>query len=202
MAPPMLPGRYVGATAYGWYDSRPSPDGVDPRVRHRMKIYLAGPLFTLAERRFNLGLRNALIGIGRADKIAYDIYLPQEGEVDSQTRIQAGTEVAASETDIFERDVRAIDDAEVVIANMDGTDPDSGTCWECGYAYKKKRIVLFRTDFRGSGNAGGSRYNLMLTRSADRVIDMPWRSEADESALGRLAREIHQAIQGRDEAAG
>jgi nucleoside 2-deoxyribosyltransferase len=56
---------------------------------------------------------------------------------------------------------------------MDGTDPDSGTCWECGYAYGKKPIVLFRTDFREAGDVPGSAFNLMLSASADKVILAP-----------------------------
>jgi nucleoside 2-deoxyribosyltransferase len=42
-----------------------------------------------------------------------------------------------------------IDEAEALVAVMDGPDPDSGTCWEVGYAHgTKKPIVLVRTDFR------------------------------------------------------
>ena len=37
---------------------------------------------------------------------------------------------------------------DIVVANMDGSDPDSGTSWECGYAYRKKPVILFRADFR------------------------------------------------------
>jgi nucleoside 2-deoxyribosyltransferase len=53
---------------------------------------------------------------------------------------------------------------------MDGPDPDSGTCWECGYAYRKKPIVLYRTDFRQAGDAENTPFNLMLSQSADAVI--------------------------------
>ncbi len=59
---------------------------------------------------------------------------------------------------------------------MDGTDPNSGTCWECGYAYRKKAIIVFRTDFRGHqkilsdlpglAEHNQAPYNLMLTESA------------------------------------
>ena len=59
------------------------------------------------------------------------------------------------------------------MANVDGPDPDSGTAWECGYAYKKKPIIVFRTDFRGIGEAGLSPFNLMLSESADHVVTIP-----------------------------
>ena len=60
-----------------------------------------------------------------------------------------------------------IDGSDAVIAIMDGPDPDSGTCFECGYAYaKNKPIFTVRTDFRKSGDTFESRFNLMLTESS------------------------------------
>jgi len=147
-----------------------------------MKIYLAGPLFSTAERDFNA----RLAGLLRVGKI--EVYLPQEAEQASMTAKQ-----------IFDEDVRGIDWADVVVANMDGPDPDSGTCWECGYAYRKKPIVVFRTDFRvghedrGDGHPDRDPYNLMLTQSADMQLDLPFRSVEDVAssiveALSKLSR--------------
>jgi len=96
-----------------------------------MKIYLAGPLFNTAERNFNSELTKLLREKG------HEVWLPQEFEQRTMTPKQ-----------IFTKDVEGIDWADVVVANMDGPDPDSGTCWECGYAYRKKAIIVFRTDFR------------------------------------------------------
>jgi nucleoside 2-deoxyribosyltransferase len=79
---------------------------------------------------------------------------------------------------IFEADVRGIDWADVVVANMDGADPDSGTCWECGYAYRKKPIVIFRTDFRvGYENRIGS--NVEATRIDCDGLDLCRGDEGD-----------------------
>jgi nucleoside 2-deoxyribosyltransferase len=124
-----------------------------------MKIYLAGPLFTTAEQEFNRRLRDILQYAG------HDVWLPQEHEPRERSA-QA----------IFEADLAGLDGAEVVVANMDGPDPDSGTCWECGYAYKKKPIILFRTDFREAGDVPGSPFNLMLSASAAKVILAPMAS--------------------------
>ena len=114
-----------------------------------MKIYLAGPLFNAAEREFNKRLADLL------RKEGHEVWLPQEYE----QREQAASVV-------FSKDVEGIDWAEVVVANMDGPDPDSGTCWECGYAYRKKPVIVFRTDFRAGDEPGKAPYNLMLTESA------------------------------------
>src|SRR6202158_358831 len=120
-----------------------------------MKIYLAGPLFTTAEQEFNRQLRDLLENAG------HQVWLPQEHEPRERTA-QA----------IFETDVAGLDASEVVVANMDGPDPDSGTCWECGYAYKKKPIIVFRTDFRAADEPGKAPYNLMLTESATARLDL------------------------------
>ena len=138
---------------------------------HAMKIYLAGPLFTTAEREFNARLAEILRAAGHA------VFLPQEWESrDGSARA------------LFERDVAGIEDADVVVANMDGPDPDSGTCWECGYAYGKKPIVLFRTDFRAVDDGGLAPYNLMLSESATHRLALPLADTATVAAriLGAL----------------
>jgi nucleoside 2-deoxyribosyltransferase len=142
-----------------------------------MKIYLAGPLFTTAEQEFNRQLRDELEGAG------HEVWLPQEHEPRERSA-QA----------IFETDVAGLEGAEVVVANMDGPDPDSGTCWECGFAYKKKPVILFRTDFREAGDVPGSPFNLMLSAAA-KVILAPLTSvevlaSRILSALAELQSEI------------
>ncbi len=121
-----------------------------------MKIYLAGPLFTTAEQEFNRQLCSALQQAG------HEVWLPQEHEPRERTAKA-----------IFEEDVKGMDWAEVVVANMDGPDPDSGTCWECGYAFRKKPILLYRTDFRQAGDAASAPFNLMMSESAAAVIVAP-----------------------------
>jgi nucleoside 2-deoxyribosyltransferase len=147
-----------------------------------MKIYLAGPLFSAAERNFNSELTRLL------RKKGHEVWLPQEFEQRTMTAKQ-----------IFVKDVEGIDWADVVVANMDGTDPDSGTSWECGYAYGKKPVILFRTDFRVGYKLGGDRlqieeqngapYNLMLTEAASQRLDLPF------APLDSVADRIDQALQ-------
>jgi nucleoside 2-deoxyribosyltransferase len=150
------------------------------------KIYLAGPLFSLAEQRFNADLARFLESSG------LEVWLPQEHEPREKTARA-----------IFEMDVEAVDWADMVVACMDGPDPDSGTAWECGYAYAKgKPIVCFRTDFRVSGDTAGAPYNLMLTESATTRLEVPFRT--DRSEFYRLLLErIHAVLSaGTDDTAG
>jgi nucleoside 2-deoxyribosyltransferase len=121
-----------------------------------MKIYLAGPLFTSAEQEFNRQLCAAL------QRAGHDVWLPQEHEPRDRTAKA-----------IFEEDVKGLDGSEVVVANMDGPDSDSGTCWECGYAFRKKPIILFRTDFRQAGDTDDAPFNLMMSQAAAAVIVVP-----------------------------
>ena len=138
-----------------------------------MRIYLAGPLFTAAERAFNARLRDLLLAAG------FEVWLPQDREPRKKS--------AAA---IFSMDVEGIEWSDVIVANMDGADPDSGTCWECGYAYRKKKIIVFRTDFRSAGE-GETPFNLMLSESADHVLKLP-----PFSSVETLAEKLSSVLKG------
>jgi nucleoside 2-deoxyribosyltransferase len=144
------------------------------------KLYLAGPLFSQAEQAFNAGLARFLEGEG------FEVWLPQEHEPRGKTAKA-----------IFAMDVQAIDRADMVVACMDGPDPDSGTAWECGYAYAKgKPIVCFRTDFRIAGDTKGAPYNLMLTESATTRVEVAFRTASSEFQL-RLLAQIRKALRAK-----
>lgn len=134
-----------------------------------MRIYLAAPLFSAAERDWNAALAAALRGAG------HEVFLPQEQE--------PGMDAPG----IFASDVGGIDWADGLVAIMDGADPDSGTAWEVGYAYRKKPIVLVRTDMRRTAS-DGSGYNAMLAESATIRVD------AVAAPLDRVAREVLDAL--------
>jgi nucleoside 2-deoxyribosyltransferase len=125
-----------------------------------VKIYIAAPLFSAAEQAWNADLAAGLRAAG------HQVFLPQEQE---RGRPAAG---------IFATDVAGIDAADALVAIMDGSDPDAGTAWECGYAYGRKPVILVRTDFR-TQTGSGSPYNPMLTESATRRLDLPWTSMAE-----------------------
>jgi nucleoside 2-deoxyribosyltransferase len=118
------------------------------------KIYWAAPLFTAAEREWNVKCARFLEFIG------HKVHLPQENEPRNKTADA-----------IFIEDVHGIDWADTIIAVMDGADPDSGTCWEVGYGYALgKYIIQIRTDFRNSDDPKLAPYNLMLHESAHKVF--------------------------------
>jgi nucleoside 2-deoxyribosyltransferase len=120
-----------------------------------MRLYFAGPLFTLPERTWNAEVVAALRSVG------HEVFLPQEKE--------PGLDPAG----IFATDVGGIDWADGLVAIVDGADSESGTSWEVGYAYGgRKPTVLVRTDIRDvAGKAAG--YNAMLAESATIRLDLP-----------------------------
>lgn len=138
-----------------------------------MKIYFAGPLFTTAERDFNA----AVVKILRAK--GHEVFLPQESE-----------QATASAHAIFKGDIGGIEWCEAVVANMDGADPDSGTCFEVGEAWRTKLTVLYRTDIREERPPLGP-YNLMLHQAVNASVNLQWKSvdevaEALDTILGTL----------------
>jgi nucleoside 2-deoxyribosyltransferase len=81
-----------------------------------------------------------------------------------------------------------------VVACMDGPDPDSGTAWECGYAFAKgKPIVCYRTDFRITGDTEGAPYNLMLSESATARFEIAFRTKPEEFRQ-RVLEHIREAL--------
>jgi nucleoside 2-deoxyribosyltransferase len=137
-----------------------------------LRLYFAAPLFSSPERSWNGEVTASLRAAG------HEVFVPQEQE--------PGRDAAG----IFATDLGGIDWADALVAVVDGADPDSGTSWEVGYAFRKKPIVLVRTDFRTfAGRSGG--YNPMLTEAATIRLDLPTSTPAEVAAailaaLGRL----------------
>lgn len=142
-----------------------------------MRLYLAGPLFTQAERAWNLRLGDLLTRSG------HSVFLPQT-EVQVIASLDAPT--------IFQVDVDGVRSADAVLAVVDGADPDSGTSFELGLAFALSiPIVLIRTDFRGGGDAlPGQRLatvNLMLSQAATEVVALTDPSATVETLADAVA---------------
>jgi nucleoside 2-deoxyribosyltransferase len=117
------------------------------------KIYLAGPLFTDAERAWHKSAKAEMTAAG------FDVVWP--GELLTRRRIEeAGGDAPAL---IFKTCRDALDSCDLVVALLDGTQVDDGTAWEIGYAYAGgKPVYGIRTDTRLAGDTGFSRVNGMI----------------------------------------
>ncbi len=146
-----------------------------------MKLYLAGPLFTQAERSWNRHLADLLTSGG------HDVFLPQ-AEIGAIATLDAES--------VFRLDVDGVRSADAVVAILDGADPDSGTSFECGLAFAiGTPILLVRTDFRAGGDGlPGQKLgtvNLMLAQAASAVV-----SRTDPLAtLAEVAADILRALE-------
>jgi nucleoside 2-deoxyribosyltransferase len=119
------------------------------------KIYLSGPLFSQAEidwgKRISTLLQERLKGI--------EILWPHE---------MAG----GSPEEIFKANLQALEECDLMVAILDGSQVDDGTAWEIGYFFSQGKSVLgIRTDFRRAGEHEQSRVNLMIECSCLVVVD-------------------------------
>ncbi len=106
-----------------------------------LKIYFAGDLFDHKDLAGNLLLANA---IEEASNNRYKIMLPQDGECEVVNRTSQS---------IRDADFKLLFNCDLIVANFDGHDLDSGTVVEFCFA-KMLDIpaLLLRTDFRHSGD--------------------------------------------------
>ena len=122
----------------------------------RKKVYIAGPLFSEAERAYNLLIDEICKEEG------FDTFLPQR---------DAPQLAADNKSAVFGAELHANEDCSLVVANLDGVDVDSGTAWELGYATARgKSIIGLRTDWRRYSEC--ELVNLMIEESVYLVRDL------------------------------
>jgi nucleoside 2-deoxyribosyltransferase len=93
-----------------------------------MRIYLAAPLFTDAERSLNALLCKTL-------EPFCEVYLPQrDGILLSEARSHGIKSESLIAQEIYHGDIRAICQSDVLVAVVDGPSVDDGVAFEMGYA--------------------------------------------------------------------
>ncbi|HEY2414759.1 MAG TPA: nucleoside 2-deoxyribosyltransferase [Pirellulaceae bacterium] len=144
-------------------------------------IYLAGPLFTQAEWQWNERL---------ADKLRegfLNVILPQstaEPMLKGEKPFDPGL--------LFRENIDGIERADAVVAIFDGADADSGTSWECGYAFKaRKPVIGVRTDIRAGGDDPAMSINLMLSAACADFVHVPL---AERGKVARVAIDVIAAV--------
>ncbi|MDI6642712.1 MAG: nucleoside 2-deoxyribosyltransferase [Candidatus Hodarchaeaceae archaeon] len=106
-----------------------------------MKIFIAGPLFSQAEREFNLKVDQFL------KKHGFETFLSQRdvGLLWEHVRKRGRRACRV----IYKGDLRGLEEADAVVAILDGPDVDSGTAFEVGYACARgKPVIGLKTDMR------------------------------------------------------
>jgi len=146
-------------------------------------IYLATSLFTVAEREFGFSLTE------RIEELGYKVYYPWRDTGDKELMERFSDDMSQVNDEIVRRNLEAIRQCEKLIAVAEGSDVESGTSMEVGFAHALgKKIRCLRTDFRTQGERIGS-VNIMISRpaenfysSVDELVD-DLRREYTESPL-------------------
>ncbi len=130
-------------------------------------IYMAGPLgFSEAGRHFHTSV---LVPFVRS--LGYDVLDPwtltDPRRIETVQTMPYGPERREAwrelNREIAANNRAAIDDARAVVAVLDGTDVDSGTAAEIGYAFARGKLIIgYRGDFRLSADNEGSVVNLQV----------------------------------------
>jgi nucleoside 2-deoxyribosyltransferase len=123
-------------------------------------LYYAGPLFTEAERHWNA----TNVATLRARLPGWQVLVPQEFCAAFDSAASGKPDYAKVAAACLEHLARA----SVVLAILDGSDADSGTCFEAGWAVARNiPVVGLRTDWRPAEDGAA---NCMLTRTCHSVV--------------------------------
>jgi len=153
----------------------------------RVLIYLAGPLFSEAERHFNLELTE------RLEALDFRVFLPQRDGVERENSPYDTMTPEERRHAMFHLDKTRIMESEVFLFVLDGRVPDEGACVELGIAYcqkelqnEEKLLIGLHTDPRAAFI--GARLNPMVNVPLDCVAE-------DVEALLRLLREHRTMVE-------
>ena len=125
------------------------------------RIYLAAPLFSEAEKAFNKKLKQQLV----AD---FDVYLPQEDGMLIVDLLEKGISFARASEMVFNADIRAIGNSDILLIVLDGRTVDEGAAMELGFAYGEgKRCIGYSTDPRSLLPDG---QNPMITGCLEKTV--------------------------------
>lgn len=135
-----------------------------------MKLYYAGPLFSLSELNFNKQLTVKIRNLG------YDVFLPQE----QSFNLENYDSVKAKNNAIFELDRKEMLSSDIFLFVLDGRIPDEGACVALGImqAYKSMQnqsvqLIGLHTDRRVAFS------DTALNPMIDSSLDMVFKSEEE-----------------------
>jgi len=106
------------------------------------KIYLAAPLFNPMELCYNLDLADTLSRY-------FEVFLPQRDGLLLRELLEQGLDPGEASKTIFKSDIAAMDDADVILAVLNGGHIDEGVAFELGYCWSKgKTCIGLKEDIR------------------------------------------------------
>ena len=120
-----------------------------------MKIYIASAMFTERQQtRINKQAKYLR-------ELGHEVYVPHELKIENADNLSNNDWAH----EVFTRDVKAIDEANVLFYFCEGMEGDIGAAWECGYAYAKgKRIIVYELQ-------DSAEISLMVAQSSNSLIE-------------------------------
>ncbi|MCQ4232216.1 nucleoside 2-deoxyribosyltransferase [Pseudomonas stutzeri] len=125
-------------------------------------IYLAAPLFNEMELAYNRHLKNMLDSY-------FDVFLPQEDGLLLRKLIESGVSQGMAERMVFDADIQAMQESDIVLAVLNGAHIDEGVSFELGFCYAAgKRCIGLKTDIRQALPTGN---NPMIAQSCEKIFN-------------------------------
>ena len=127
-----------------------------------LTLYLAGPIFSDAETIWLGSLKSRL-----------------ESQWENKVRVIWPFEITPKHSDdraseILRICASGLDEADLLVALLDGTQVDDGTAWEIGYFYHAnaggERIIAIRTDTRCAGETDDVPVNTLIAESCGVIV--------------------------------
>ncbi|MGH3754427.1 MAG: nucleoside 2-deoxyribosyltransferase [Pseudonocardiaceae bacterium] len=153
-----------------------------------MKAYIAAPLFSQAEKEFNLRVDTVVRSLGM------DTYLPQRDGGEAARLVRQGMDEHTVRQRLFGLDCTAIAECTLFVLVLDGRVPDEGACVELGMAFARgKQCFGLQTDSRRFGGTDSN--NLMIDYALTGGIAASLDELANNlrSYLGELALPLTQS---------
>jgi len=131
-------------------------------IKKKLNLYLAAPLFSIAERDFNEKIVNNI-------EEYFDVFLPQRDGGLMHDMIKNGLDIKEASKSIFQKDINAIINSDIVLAVLDGRAVDEGVALEIGFAFAKgKKCFGFQSDPRRLLTYGN---NPMIDNVLEKILE-------------------------------
>ena len=127
-------------------------------------VYIAAPLFSQAERKFNSELRKYLSSYFR-------VFLPQASCDLMPDLIKRGVPIKTAVRSVFSQDLEGVRRCRAIVVVLDGRSIDEGGAFELGLAYAFGKICVgLQTDVRRLAPFGN---NPMIDGALEKITSSP-----------------------------
>lgn len=127
----------------------------------KRNLYLAAPLFSEMELAYNKSIKDIL-------SPAFNVFLPQEDGLLLRDLTSGGIHQSVAERMVFDADVQAMDEADLILAILHGAHIDEGVAFELGYCFaQRKRCIALQEDVRQALPTGN---NPMISQSCEKIF--------------------------------